>query len=917
MELFKLFGTIAIDNSEANEGIDATTDKAEKSHSKISSAFSKIGDAAVKAGQVIATGLAAGATAMGKLVADSVGNYAEYEQLIGGVETLFKTSADKVKEYASEAYKTAGLSANEYMETATSFSASLIQSLASHTSESYEASVEALDRHYEAVEDSSEKSLDLLKESQEKEVEAFEAATDAKIALIDKQYKENLKLVDEEKYNQLKAIDDQIDKLNEQTEAERAAAEKKKQTQKIASLEEKIATAKDADARKKAEQNLADYLEELAQKERENQRKEQIAALKEQQQTIKDNADAKKEAIKEQYEAEKNAIKTESAAQLKELKKAQKSELEALKDSNDAKLKEAKRYVKEQKAILESSATTLEYTSETYQKAADYANRAIIDMSDNANKMGTDISMIQNAYQGFAKQNYTMLDNLKLGYGGTKEEMERLLADAEKLTGKEYDLSSFADIVDAIHAIQTEMGITGTTASEASTTIQGSVLTMKSAWANFITGMASDNQNFDVLAENLINSFLTVADNLIPRLQILLPRLVDGLTSLISAVLPYLPPMLEALLPGLIDGAIALMTGLIVALPDIMRILLEQIPNIITQIGAALVVAFPILFQTVKDLFGQIWDYIAVELLGTEADFETSFGKIKEFFEKLWAELQSLWETVGKPIWDAIRVCIGIVRDAFAERMPAIKEFVSSCFKDIRDFWNNNLKPCFEAIADFINKNLAPVFEDVFKNRIMPVIDLCFSYIKGLWDSLKTYFIGITDFLTGVFTGNWKKAWEGIKGILKGIFNGIINNIEFMINGAIGALNGLISGLNKLISKAGSLLGLEISIPEIRKLSLPRLEEGGILKKGQVGLLEGKGAEAVVPLDQNRAWINAVARDMQNAIGGNGTVHVLEQILDAVKTMDEGMTEKLIDAFEAMRFDVNQREFARMVKAVN
>ena len=122
-------------------------------------------------------------------------------------------------------------------------------------------------------------------------------------------------------------------------------------------------------------------------------------------------------------------------------------------------------------------------------KAAEAGNQAVIDMSDNANKMGTNIQDIQNAYQGFAKQNYTMLDNLKLGYGGTKEEMERLLADAEKLTGQHYDLSSFNDITEAIHAIQTEMGITGTTAKEAATTIEGSVNSAKAAYSNWLTSL--------------------------------------------------------------------------------------------------------------------------------------------------------------------------------------------------------------------------------------------------------------------------------------------------------------------------------------------------------------------------------------------------------------------------------------------
>lgn len=138
------------------------------------------------------------------------------------------------------------------------------------------------------------------------------------------------------------------------------------------------------------------------------------------------------------------------------------------------------------------------------EKAAEYANMAITDMSDNANKMGSDMASIQNAYSGFAKQNYTMLDNLKLGYGGTKEEMQRLLEDAEKLSGVKYDISSYSDIIDAIHVVQTEMGITGTTAKEAEATISGSIGMLKSSFQNLITGLGDADANIDKLCDNVV-----------------------------------------------------------------------------------------------------------------------------------------------------------------------------------------------------------------------------------------------------------------------------------------------------------------------------------------------------------------------------------------------------------------------------
>lgn len=742
MDLFRLFGVIAINNKEANDGIDETTAKAEGAHPKIASAFGKIGSAALAVGTTIAAGVAAGAAAIGKLAKASLDGYADYEQLVGGVETLFGAGGKSIEEYAetvgqtvaevsteyealmqaqedvlknaSEAYKSAGLSTNEYMETVTSFSASLISSLDGDTA-----------------------------------------------------------------------------------------------------------------------------------------------------------------------------------------------------------------------------------------KAAAVADRAIRDMSDNANKMGTDISMIQNAYQGFAKQNYTMLDNLKLGYGGTKEEMARLIEHANELkeaNGEMADLSidSYADVVEAIGLVQDEMGITGTTALEASKTISGSVSAMKASWKNLVTGIANENANLSGLIDSFVESALTAIDNIVPRLQeifsgigevvgelapiigeqipilleSLLPGLIEGGVALLNSLVEVLPDLLDSVLPSLVDGFILITTTLLTtALPQIIQVLIDQLPFILEQIGTALVTLFPVLLETVKSLFGQIFDYISLELLGTNLSFEETFAAIQTVVEGAWTVLQTLWNTIGQPIWDVVQHCIGSVKETFESRMPEIEAFVSSCFTDIETFWNNNLKPCLEAIGNFIENVLAPAFEYVFDTVIGPVVDGVFNYIKDIWNNtLKPVFTGITDFLTGVFTGNWEQAWDGIVGIADGIFSGLVSVVKAPINTCIGIINNFISGLNNLsvpdwVPAVG---GKSINIPLI-----PMLAEGGVLEKGQVGFLEGNGAEAVVPLDQNKAWIRAVADDMQFAFGGTDAVKVLEQILAALLSLDDGMHDKLTDAFATMKFDVNNREFARMVKAVN
>lgn len=177
--------------------------------------------------------------------------------------------------------------------------------------------------------------------------------------------------------------------------------------------------------------------------------------------------------------------------------------------------------------VTSFSASLLQSLSGDTEAAAEKANVALTDMSDNANKMGSSMEMIQNAYAGFAKQNYTMLDNLKLGYGGTKTEMERLLKDAQKISGIKYNISSYADIIDAIHVIQTEMGITGTTALEAEKTISGSTAAMRAAWKNLLVGLSDDTQDMDVLVDNFVQSAMTAADNILPRVKITLSTVAN------------------------------------------------------------------------------------------------------------------------------------------------------------------------------------------------------------------------------------------------------------------------------------------------------------------------------------------------------------------------------------------------------
>lgn len=265
--------------------------------------------------------------------------------------------------------------------------------------------------------------------------------------------------------------------------------------------------------------------------------------------------------------------------------------------------------------VTSFSASLLQSMGNDTDAAAEKANLAITDMSDNANKMGTDMQSIQNAYQGFAKQNYTMLDNLKLGYGGTKEEMQRLIDDANALNAAQgnytnYTIESYADIVDAIHTVQTEMGITGTTAKEASTTVEGSINSMKSAWANFVVGLGNDNADIADLSAQLIESVGTVAENVLPVIETVLTNIADTVKEqgpeMISKFVAYAIDKLPEVISLGLQMVLALVKGLAQNLPQ----LVQGTLNMIDTIAGALYDALPDIIEVGKNIVRGLWEGI-------------------------------------------------------------------------------------------------------------------------------------------------------------------------------------------------------------------------------------------------------------------------------------------------------------------
>lgn len=759
MELFKIFGRIALKGQEETEdGLDSVAGKA----SGVGQVLLKGIGTFAKWGAAAAT---AAATATAALVKSAVTAYSDYEQLVGGVETLFKDSASEVQKYAANAYQTAGLSANEYMETVTGFSASLLQSLDGDT---------------------------------------------------------------------------------------KAAAEK--------------------------------------------------------------------------------------------------------------------------------------------------ANVAITDMSDNANKMGTSMESIQNAYQGFAKQNYTMLDNLKLGYGGTKEEMQRLLEDAEKLSGQKFDLSSYADIVDAIHVVQTEMGITGTTAKEAATTIQGSVNMTKAAWQNLVVGIADDTQDFDGLVNNFVESVTTAGNNILPRVEIALKGVGTLVEKLAPIIAKTVPNIVSTTLPSMIKAGTsmirALLDGLLKAVPE----LIPCFKNIVNQLISVIVTNLPMILNAAVTIAGAIVSGLVealpdildagIELIQSLAQGLTNgIPTILSTAITIVSQLAStLIQNVPQIVQTGIQLLLGLANGILQavpqllQELPGIitqmVENILSCIPMIIECGIELLTSLVDALPQIIQSIVA-----VLPQIINGIIEALLGHIDEIIQAGIKLLVALIDALPQIID----TICKALPQIIEAITGALLEHLDDMIYAGVDLFMALITNLaeikNALASKmpeiiasivraigeclgemweAGKRLmnklwqGLKEVAPNIaswfkdflhnlfiqdvnvqvdtsslkssatakitnKSTSARKHAKGGVVEKGEIALLEGDGAEAVVPLHQNRMWISRVAQDMKNALdygqSSSGSKND-NALLELIYELLERLPDLILDGMESVNMKVDKREFARMVKEV-
>lgn len=418
------------------------------------------------------------------------------------------------------------------------------------------------------------------------------------------------------------------------------------------------------------------------------------------------------------------------------------------------------------------------------EKAAEYANMAITDMSDNANKMGSDMASIQNAYSGFAKQNYTMLDNLKLGYGGTKEEMQRLLEDAEKLSGVKYDISSYSDIIDAIHVIQTEMDITGTTAKEAEATISGSIGMLKSSFQNLITGLGDADADIDKLCDNVVNSFNSVVKNITPVVRNLAKTVPNALEGILDAIAPLLPELLEmgvglfeallsgftSVLPELMNTAASLVTtlvqGIIEALPLVVEAAAQFITTLVQGIAEALPTLIPAAVETVTTIVSTLIENIPLLIDAAPKLMQGLAEGVLEAIPVLIEALPELIESLVTTLLDAIPKIIetGVkLLTALITNLPQIIAEIVRAMPQIITGIGSALGEGVSQVAE-VGANLVRGLWQGIQSLAGWLWDKVSGWISSIWD-------GITDFF-GIHSPSTKMAWVSemnVEGAVVGI----------------------------------------------------------------------------------------------------------------------------------------------------
>lgn len=464
------------------------------------------------------------------------------------------------------------------------------------------------------------------------------------------------------------------------------------------------------------------------------------------------------------------------------------------------------------------SASLLQSLGGDTAKAAEYANMAVVDMADNANKMGTSMESIQYAYQGFAKQNYTMLDNLKLGYGGTKEEMARLIQDASKLTDIQKEMGvtidandmSFGNIVNAIHAVQVEMGIAGTTSKEASSTISGSLNMMKGAWQNLITFMGGGtDMAWNDIFPAFVNSVKTFASNIIPVIKDVLFNIANLIKEIAPLIVRELPSIVSEVVPEILAAAGNILQALIENLPALLTSLIQSAIQYLPTLIQMLIQAIPTLISGFTQMIIQIANML------TQPQFLQMI---------LQAGIQLLMELVH-----------------------AIPQMLMALAATLPDIIMN--------IVEFLTSpgSISMILHGAF-DLFMAIVQAVPQILGALIGAFGSLIGNLWNWITSTFQNFAANFGDIISGAFRSAINGVLAFIEGFVNGPIDVINGFVDAINAAFGAIG------VNIGKIPRVSLPRLARGGVVDSATAAVIGEAGQEAVLPLENNTGnWAGLLA----------------------------------------------------------
>lgn len=551
------------------------------------------------------------------------------------------------------------------------------------------------------------------------------------------------------------------------------------------------------------------------------------------------------------------------------------------------------------------SASLIQSLGGDTDKSVKYADMAITDMADNANKMGTDMSLIQNAYQGFAKQNYTTLDNLKLGYGGTKEEMQRLLSNAEKISGIKYDISSYADVVDAIHVMQESMDIAGTTAKEAEGTISGSVNALKSSVTNLVVGFGDANADLGELCENVVTAFQTVLENISPIVENLISALPTVITTLLESAGEMLPTVLETLaelfaqvlegllqllpqlipvavsalltitnaivenLPLLIESATLLVATLVQGLADALPTLIPTAVNAVMTIVQGLLDSLPsildaglklvsALAQGILDALPDLISKLPQIIMGIVTFLLNSIPQIIQTGIKLLTSLVSALPDIITSIVKAIPQIINGIINAVINSIPQIIQAGIDLLISLVKALPTIIVTIVNAIPDIIS-GIVNALSDNIPAIIQAGIDLLISLVNNLPTIIKEIVKAVPKIIEGIvkaFGSLMYKIVEIGGNIVKGLWNGICGLASWLWDSVSGWISGIWDGICDFFG--------------IHSPSKEMAWVGEMLVKGLAGSIDKNGDMAVRAAEGMSSDVscvmNSLADDMKTAL---------------------------------------------------